>query len=90
MCEPALKVSWITVSAPNRGADFSSGAGGLFLRDRFGYEPRKSRSWRLIAQYSMTSTSQADMFARVRGATDDSNDAYGLRDDWTQSIHQIA
>ena len=56
-------VEWTTMSAPNRGADFSSGAGGAFLRERFGYKPRKSRSWRLIAQYSLTSASQAEMFA---------------------------
>ena len=24
---------WVTISAPNQGADFSSGAGGLFLRE---------------------------------------------------------
>jgi len=51
------------MSAPNQGADFSSGAGGAFLRERFGYEPRKSRSWRLITQYSLTSASQTEMFA---------------------------
>ena len=37
----------------------------------------------------MTSASQAEMFARVRRATDDLNDAHGLRDGWTQSIHQV-
>ena len=63
------KCEWVTISAPNQGADFSSGAGGLFLRERFGYEPRKSRSWRLITQYSLTSTSQAEMFGRIRRAT---------------------
>lgn len=36
------RYEWVTLSAPNRGADFSSGAGGLFLRERFGYEPHKS------------------------------------------------
>ena len=41
-------IEWVTPSAPNRGADFSSGAGGLFLRQRFGYEPSRSRSWRLV------------------------------------------
>ena len=56
-------IEWTTVSAPNPGADFSSGAGGAFLRERFGYKPRRSRSWRLITPYSLTSASQAEMFA---------------------------
>ena len=61
---------WVTASAPHRGADFSTGAGGAFLRKKFGYEPRKSRSWRLLTQYSLNSPSQASMFARIREATD--------------------
>ena len=79
------QIEWLTLSAPSRGADFSSGAGGLFLRERFGYEPSKSRSWRLVTQYSLTSTSQTDMFARVRRATDEDTDRYSLGDDWTAS-----
>ena len=48
---------WVTTSAPHRGADFSGGAGGVSLRARFGYEPGRSRSWRLISEYSVTSKS---------------------------------
>ena len=59
------------------------------MRERFGYEPRKSRSWRLITQYSLTSASQAEMFARIRRATDLNNDSFGLREDWTASVEQI-
>ena len=84
------QIEWLTLSAPNRGADFSNGAGGLFLRERFGYEPRKSRSWRLITQYSLTSTSQTDMFSRIRRATDENADKYGLRDDWAASQDHIS
>jgi hypothetical protein len=79
-------IQWTTLSAPNQGADFSSGAGGAFLRQRFGYEPRKSRSWRLVTQYSLTSASQAEMFARIRRATDLSNDSFGLQEDWMASV----
>ena len=79
------QIEWLTLSAPSRGADFSSGAGGLFLRERFGYEPSKSRSWRLVTQYSLTSTSQTDTFARVCRATDEDTDRYSLGDDWTAS-----
>jgi hypothetical protein len=85
---PSQTIEWTTVSAPNQGADFSSGAGGAFLRERFGYEPRRSRSWRLITQYSLTSASQAEMFARIRRATDLDVDSFGLREDWTASFEQ--
>jgi len=88
--EHAWQIEWVTISAPNRGADFSSGAGGLFLRERFGYEPSKSRSWRLITQYSMTSASQSEMFYRIRRATDWSTDTYGLREDWEASVERVA
>lgn len=80
---------WITASAPHRGADFSGGAGGSVLRARFGYEPRRSRSWRLISQYSVTSRSQAEMFARIRRATDAGEDEYGLLDDWSASVDRV-
>ncbi|EGB03458.1 hypothetical protein AURANDRAFT_67998 [Aureococcus anophagefferens] len=69
--------------------NFSSGAGGFFLRERFGYEARKSRSWRLLTQYSLTSTSQAEMFARIREATDHTNESYGLGEDWSTSMIRI-
>ena len=62
----------------------------MFLRERFGYEPLKSRSWRLIMQYSMASTSQTEMFARIRRATDQGNDTFGLGEDWTQSVECAA
>ena len=86
----AARLEWVTISAPNQGADFSSGAGGVFLRERFGYEPRKSRSWRLLMQYSMASASQTEMFARIRGATDQGKDAFGLGEDWTRSVESVA
>ena len=82
----SMSAEWITTSAPHRGADFSGGAGGSVLRARFGYEPRRSRSWRLISQYSVTSRSQAEMFARVRRATDAGEDEYGLLDDCMQLL----
>ena len=82
-------LEWVTLSAPNKGADFSSGAGGLFLRKRFGYEPRKSRSWRLISQYSLTSESQTEMFARIRRATDQKNNEYELGRDWAASVNHL-
>ena len=62
----------------------------MFLRERFGYEPLKSRSWRLIMQYSMASTSQTEMFARIRRATDQGKDTFGLGEDWTQSVECAA
>ena len=61
----------------------------MFLRERFGYEPRKSRSWRLITQYSLTSVSQAEMFARIRKASDENIDIYGLGEDWTASVQSM-
>ncbi|KAH8073228.1 enoyl-CoA delta-isomerase 2 [Aureococcus anophagefferens] len=70
-------LEWVTVSAPHRGSDFSRGAGGPALRERFGYAAARSRSWRLLARYSLASASQADMFARVRAAADDGGSAAG-------------
>lgn len=61
----------------------------MFLREQFGYEPQNSRSWRLITQYSLTSASQADMFSRIRKASDSDADIYGLGEDWTASVEQI-
>lgn len=80
---------WVTASAPHRGADFSTGAGGGFLRKKFGYEPRKSRSWRLLTQYSLNSSSQASMFARIREATDQKEDTYGTSDGWSASVASV-
>jgi hypothetical protein len=89
-CQGWLKAAeWVTTSAPHRGADFSGGAGGVSLRARFGYEPGRSRSWRLISEYSVTSKSQAEMFARIRRATDASADEYGLLGDWAASVDLV-
>ena len=48
-----------------------------------------SRSWRLISQYSLISTSQTEMFARIRRATEGRRSGHELQDDWAVSAIHI-